>query len=78
MEIHSQAIFSEAGTSEEARKLLANLSEKGFSGKIGELAGKLERGPDEILDILNYDEEVDEDLFTKIHRIAREFDLLAE
>jgi hypothetical protein len=75
VEIHSQTIYSEDTTPEEARKLLAKVSQNGFSGNIKDLARVLDRVTDEIRDILNYDEDVDEELLIKINRIALELDL---
>lgn len=74
----NQVIYSEDITRTDGRKLLANIYENGFSRSIRELAVALGRAPDEIQDILNYDEEVDEDLLVKIHGIAQEFDLEEE
>lgn len=78
MEINNQLIYSEETSPEEAWKLLANVGKNGFSGNINDLARVLDRGTDEILDILNHDEDFDEDLLVTINRIARELNLKNE
>jgi hypothetical protein len=75
VEFDNQIIYAEGTNPEEARKLLATVSENSFSGNIRALARELGREADEILDILNYEEDFDEDLLITINRIAGELDL---
>jgi hypothetical protein len=75
VEINDRTIYSEVTNPEQARELLANVSENGFSGNLNDLAREIGRGTDEILDILNYEEDFDEDLLIIINRIAEELDL---
>lgn len=75
METNNQAIDSEGTTPAEAREMLNNLCETGFSGDVGKLAVALGRDEEEITGFLNGESDIDEDLLMKIRGIARERDL---
>lgn len=72
MEINNQAIDSEGTTRAQARKMLANLCENGFSGDVEKLAVALGRDEGEIKSFLDGAGEIDEDLLMKIRGIAQQ------
>lgn len=78
MDANSQAIDSEGTTQTDARELLQNLNENGFSGDVGKLSLVLGRDQEEIQSFLDGSGDIDEDLVMKIRGIAQERNLEIE
>lgn len=72
MNTQNQTVDSEGTTQNQAKLMLKNLCEKGFSSDSQQLAIVLGRSAEEIENILNGNEEVDDDLAMKVKGIAQE------
>lgn len=72
METQNQTVDSEGTTQKQAKSMLKNLCEKGFSGDKQQLAVVLGRSAEEIENIFNGTEEIDDDLAMKVKGIAQE------
>lgn len=72
MNTQNQKVDSDGTTREEAKSMLKNLCEKGFSGDAGQMAVVLGRTTEELENILSGNDEVDDDLAMKVKGIAQE------
>lgn len=72
METRNQMVDSDGTTQEQAKSMLENLCEKGFSGDKQQIAVVLGRSAEEIENIFAGTEEIDDDLAMKIKGIAQE------
>lgn len=72
METQNQMVDSDGTTQEQAKSMLKNLCEKGFSGDRQQLAVVLGRSREEIENIFAGEEEIDDDLAMKVKGIAQE------
>lgn len=72
MNTQNQKVDSDGTTREEAKSMLKNLCEKGFSGDSGQMAVVLGRTTEELENILSGNDEVDDDLAMKVKGIAQE------
>ena len=72
MENKENTVDAAGTTQAEAKELLENLYENGFSSSLGSLAVALGRDKEDLQNILDGEKTIDDDLAMKVRGIARE------